>query len=157
MSMQVNPSGLLGLVKQIDNELRNEGKSFDEILAKYPVSKTSLPYMLTLVEEFSIMMLDLTKDYGELEEENNKLKERLRYFESKKGDFDTQYITKLQSELERLKNENQILKSENGRLASDLNELDEQLRECELLFSFLSSSWIGSYLLKRFEYAKSKK
>jgi chromosome segregation ATPase len=155
--MQVNPSGLLGLVMQIDNELRNEGKSFDEILAKYPVSKTSLPYMLTLVEEFSIMMLDLTKDYGELEEENNKLKERLRYFESKKGDFDTQYITKLQSELERLKNENQILKSENGRLASDLNELDEQLRECELLFSFLSSSWIGSYLLKRFEYAKSKK
>ena len=156
MSMQVNPSGLLGLVMQINKEL-NEGKSFDEILSKYPVSKTSLPYMLTLVEEFSIMMLDLTKDYGELEEENNKLKERLRYFESKKGDFDTQYITKLQSELERLKNENQILKSENGRLASDLNELDEQLRECELLFSFLSSSWIGSYLLKRFEYAKSKK
>ena len=156
MSMQVNPSGLFGLVMQINKEL-NEGKSFDEILSKYPVSKTSLPYMLTLVEEFSIMMLDLTKDYGELEEENNKLKERLRYFESKKGDFDTQYITKLQSELERLKNENQILKSENGRLASDLNELDEQLRECELLFSFLSSSWIGSYLLKRFEYAKSKK
>ena len=83
MSMQVNPSGLFGLVMQINKEL-NEGKSFDEILSKYPVSKTSLPYMLTLVEEFSIMMLDLTKDYGKLEEENNKLKERLRDFESKK-------------------------------------------------------------------------
>ena len=81
--MQVNPSGLFGLVMQINKEL-NEGKSFDEILSKYPVSKTSLPYMLTLVEEFSIMMLDLTKDYGKLEEENNKLKERLRDFESKK-------------------------------------------------------------------------
>ena len=156
MSMQVNPSGLLGLVMQINKEL-NEGKSFDEILSKYPVSKTSLPYMLTLVEEFSIMMLDLTKDYGELEEENNKLKERLRDFESKKGVFDTQYITKLQTELERLKNENQVLKSENGRLNSDLKELDDQLCECELLFSFLSSSWIGNYLLKRFEDANSKK
>jgi len=156
MSMQVNPSGLLGLVMQINKEL-NEGKSFDEILSKYPVSKTSLPYMLTLVEEFSIMMLDLTKDCGELEEENNKLRERLRHFESKKGDFDTQYITKLQTELERLKNENQVLKSENGRLNSDLKELDDQLRECELLFTFLSSSWIGNYLLKRFEDAKSKK
>jgi predicted nucleic acid-binding Zn-ribbon protein len=113
--------------------------------------------MLTLVEEFSIMMLDLTKDYGKLEEENNKLKERLRDFESKKGVFDTQYITKLQTELERLKNENQVLKSENGRLNSDLKELDDQLCECELLFSFLSSSWIGNYLLKRFEDANSKK
>ena len=135
MSMQVNPSGLFGLVMQINKEL-NEGKSFDEILSKYPVSKTSLPYMLTLVEEFSIMMLDLTKDYGKLEEENNKLKERLRDFESKKGVFDTQYITKLQTELERLKNENQVLKSENARLNSDLKELDEQLSEYELLFPF---------------------
>ena len=157
MSVQINPGGLSGLIMKISDEL-NEGKSFDEILSNYPISKTSLPYLLKLQEEYSKMFLEFVREeYAPLEKENLSLKDKIKQYEGKKDDFDTQYIAKLQNELERLKNENLSLKTENERLLSDVEEQEKIIQDYELLFSFISSSLFGRILLKRFEDAKSRK
>jgi len=156
MSVQINPGGLSGLIMKISGEL-NDGKSFDEILSNYPISKASLPYLLKLQEEHSEMFLEfITEEYAPLEKENNLLKEQIKQYESEKDEFDTQYIAKLQNELERLKNENLNLKTENERLLSDIEEQEKIIQDYESLFSFFSSTWVGRILLKRFEDAKSR-
>ena len=124
MSVKVSPGGLSGLVMKISEELK-EDKSFDEILSKYPVSKTALPYLLTLQEEYSKMFLDFVREeYAPLEKENNALKEQIKRLESQKDvskGLDSQKAIK---ELERLKNEN-------FRLKQEIEELEKELRSFE--------------------------
>jgi len=124
MSVKVSPGGLSGLVMKISEELK-EDKSFDEILSKYPVSKTALPYLLTLQEEYSKMFLDFVREeYAPLEKENNALKEQIKRLESQKDvskGLDSQEAIK---ELERLKNEN-------FRLKQEIEELEKELRSFE--------------------------
>jgi chromosome segregation ATPase len=138
----ISPGGLLGLVTQIDIEL-SEGKTLDEVLSNYPVSKTSLPYMLTLVREFN-------SSYKRLEDENIKLKEHIKSFESKKEHFDTQYTENLKIELNRLKRENKSLKS-------DIEDYEEQIDDYKSFLSFCSSSFFGRRLVSKFKTIKSKK
>ena len=144
--LQVNPSGLLGLVLKIDEELRN-GKTQEDILAEYPVSKTSLPYLLTLVREVSVLVLDLTKEYGEVESKYLALKEQIKRLENKKGCSVGVDSQELQKELKTLRNENFSLKQEVQRLQDDILELEDRLRFYE---DFFSSNSLCAMFYKNF-------
>jgi len=146
MSLQVSPSGLLGLVMKIEQELR-EGKSYEEVLAKYPVSKASLPYLITLVEEFSVLILDLTKEYGELEQENISLKEQIKALESKNLSSSSKDIIELKNRLKKLENENKELLADNEELEKRLRELETELQNYTLFFE---SSGLCSMFYKNF-------
>ena len=146
MSLQVSPSGLLGLVMKIEQELR-EGKSYEEVLAKYPVSKASLPYLITLVEEFSVLILDLTKEYGELEQENISLKEQIKVLESKNLSSSSKDIIELKNRLKKLENENKELLADNEELEKRLRELETELQNYTLFFE---SSGLCSMFYKNF-------
>jgi len=146
MSLQVSPSGLLGLVMKIEQELR-EGKSYEEVLAKYPVSKTALPYLITLVEEFSVLILDLTKEYGELEQENISLEEQIKALESKNPSSSSKDIIELKNRLKKLENENKELLADNEELEKRLKELETELQNYTLFFE---SSGLCSMFYKNF-------
>ena len=173
--LQINPSGLLGLVMEIDKKLR-DGKTEEEILAQYPVHKTVLPYLLTLVRESSFLILDLTKEYGEIESKYLALKERVKRLENKKGcslGVDSQ---ELQKELKTLKNENfQLnkeledlrkrvlnLKNENDLLREQKESLDDRIFQFEEEFSlyenFFSSNSFCAMFYKNFlrKYSQGK-
>ena len=133
MSVKVSPGGLSGLIMQISEELK-QGKSQDEILSKYPVSKTALPYLLTLQEEYSKMFLDFVREeFSPLEKENIALKEQIKRLESKKGNLKCVDTQNLKNELERLKNENLSLKSELESLREQINKLQLDNDELEEL------------------------
>jgi len=146
MSLQVSSSGLLGLVMKIEQELR-EGESYEEVLAKYPVSKTVLPYLLTLVNEFSVLILDLTKEYGELEQENISLEEQIKALESKNPSLSSKDTIELKNRLKTLENENK-------ELLADIEELEKRLRELETELQnytlFFESSGFCSMFYKNF-------
>ena len=150
MSVKVSPGGLSGLIVKISDELKNE-KSLDEILSKYPVSKTAFPYLLTLQEEYSKMFLEFVKEeYAPLEEENNTLKERIKQLESKKDIIKGKDIEKLQTELERLKNENEALKNEIVELKQDNDELSVQLKDLSYYQAFFDSNSLCSMFYRNF-------
>jgi len=143
MSVKVSPGGLSGLVMKISDELKE--KSLDEILPKYPISKTVLPYLLTLQEEYSLMFLDFVRDeYSPLEEENNRLKERIKLLEQKKGSSECEdtyeLINSLKSRVKELEEEVSYLESKNS-------ELEEKLFHFS---SFFEQSPFCNFLLKRF-------
>ena len=144
--LQINPSGLLGLVMEIDKELR-DGKTEEEILAQYPVHKTVLPYLLTLVRETSLLILDLTKEYGEVESKYLALKEQIKRLENKKGCSVGVDSQELQKELKTLRNENFSLKQEVQRLQDDILELEDRLRFYE---DFFSSNSLCAMFYKNF-------
>ena len=156
----ISADGLFGLVVKIEKQLK-QGKTLDEVLPQYPVSKTVLPYLLTLVEEVSVFVLDLTRDYGELESKNNTLKEQIKRLESKKGVVSSVDIEKLQNELKRLKNENldlkekvSLLTSEKASFQEDYQELSAELQRLEIevqnYLSFFDNSLLASLLFKNF-------
>ena len=143
--LQINPSGLLGLVLKIDEELRN-GKSQDEILSDYPISKTSLPHLLTLARETSILVLDLTKDlteeYGEIESKYMSLKKQMEGLQAKKDVSNTSDTQNLLNQIQALKNENyqlreelNSLKDENNQLQKELSEYQKELEDYILFFN----------------------
>ena len=139
--LQINPSGLLGLVLKIDEELRN-GKTQDEILSDYPISKTSLPYLLTLVRETSILILDLKKEYGEIESKYISLKKQMEGLQTKKDVSNTSDTQNLLNQIQALKNENyqlreelNSLKDENNQLQKELNEYQKELEDYILFFN----------------------
>ena len=142
MSVKVSPGGLFGLVMKISEELK-ENKSFDDILSKYPVSKTALPYLLTLQEEYSKMFLDFVREeYAPLEKENNTLKEQIKRLESKKGVVEGVDIEMLQNELKRLEIENkqlqediEELKKENIQLKNELADIGFDVDDYEMKLS----------------------
>ena len=143
MSVKVSPGGLSGLIVKISDELKDS--SIDVILSKYPISKTALPYLLTLQEEYSKMFLDFIKEeYSPLESENNALKKRIK---------------QLESDLERLKGEDTIkeisfLKERVRALEEQVDHLQEEnfdLRDkLELFERFINESFLGALLYKRF-------
>ena len=151
--LQINPSGLLGLVMEIDKELR-DGKTEEEILAQYPVHKTVLPYLLTLVRETSLLILDLTKEYGVVESKYLALKEQIKRLESKKGCSVGVDSQELQKELEdlrervlNLKNENDLLREEKESLEDKIFRLEEELSRYE---NFFSSNSLCAMFYKNF-------
>jgi len=144
--LQINPSGLLGLVLKIDEELQN-GKTQDEILSEYPISKVSLPYLLTLVREFSVLVLDLTKEYGELEQENISLKEQIKALESKNSSSSSKDTLDLKNRLKTLENENNELKEKITDLQNTLEEYEKHL---SLYESFFENSSICSIFYNNF-------
>lgn len=143
MSVKVSPGGLSGLIVKISDELKDN--TMDEILSKYPISKTSLPYLLTLQEEYSKMFLDFIRDeYSPLEKENNALKSQIK---------------QLESDLERLKGEDTIeeisfLRERVRALEEQVDQLQDEnfdLRDkLELFERFISESFLGALLYKRF-------
>jgi len=139
MSLQVSPSGLFGLVMKIEQELR-EGKSYEDVLAEYPVSKTALPYLITLVRECSEVVLDLTKEYGELDQENISLKEQIKALESKNPSLSSKDTIELKNRLKKLENENK-------ELLADIEELETELQNYTLFFE---SSGLCSMFYKNF-------
>ena len=165
--LQINPSGLLGLVMKIDKELR-DGKTEEEILAQYPVHKTVLPYLLTLVRETSLLILDLTKEYGEIESKYLALKEQMKRLENKKGGSIGVDSQGLQKELKTLKNENSELnreledlrkkvlglKSENDLLREEKDFLEDKVFRLEEELSryenFFSSNSLCAMFYKNF-------
>ena len=165
--LQINPSGLLGLVMKIDKELR-DGKTQDEILSDYPINKTSLPYLLTLVRETSLLILDLTKEYGEIESKYLALKEQVKRLENKKGCSIGVDSQELQKELKTLKNENSELnrkledlrkkvlglKSENDLLREEKDSLEDKVFQLEEELSryenFFSSNSLCAMFYKNF-------
>lgn len=139
--LQINPSGLLGLVLKIDEELRN-GKSQDEILSDYPITKTSLPHLLTLVRETSVLILDLTKEYEEIESKYISLKKQMEGLQTKKDVSNTLDTQKLLNQIQALKNENyqlreelNSLKDENNQLQKELSEYQKELEDYILFFN----------------------
>jgi len=150
MSVVISPGGLSGLVMKISDELLN-GKSLDEILSKYPISKTALPYLLTLHEEHSVLLLDFIKDeYSPLEKENERLKREIESLkaqikpsEMKKDSSDTQTIIELRNALKRLENEK-------NELENELSSLERQLQLYESFFesNSLCSMFYRNYLKK---------
>ena len=151
--LQINPSGLLGLVMKIDKELR-DGKTEEEILAQYPVHKTVLPYLLTLVRETSLLILDLTKEYGEVESKYLALKSQIKRLESKKDNHKGVNSQELLNELERLKNENFKLKSEIDLLRQEKNSLEDKIfrleEELSVYEDFFSSNPFCAMFYKSF-------
>lgn len=156
----ISSSGLLGLVMKIDDELKN-GKSKDEVLSEYPVSKTALPFLLTLMRECSLIVSDMQKDYGELESENNTLKERIKLLENEKGFCDVLDTQNLENELKTLKNENNKLskhiaklEKENLDLKNEVMQLRFDLDESDLRLSrfdsFFESNVICSMFYKNY-------
>ena len=161
----ISSSGLLGLVMKIDEELKN-GKSKDEVLSEYPVSKTALPFLLTLLRECSLIISGIAKDYGELESKNNTLKEQIKLLESEKGFCNALDTKNLENELKTLKNENNELskhitrlKRENTQLEDKFMDLENEFidlqsdfNECSLelsrLNSFFDNSWLCSFFLR---------
>jgi len=142
MSVKVSPGGLSGLIMKIAENLK-ENNSLDEILSKYPVSKTALPYLLTLQDEYSKMFFNFVSEkYTPLEKENNTLKEQLKRLESLKGVTGGVDIEKLQNEFKRLENENkqlqkdmQKLKKENIQLKSKLSDVRLDIENYEIRLS----------------------
>ena len=138
MSVRVSPGGLSGLIMQITEELK-QGKSQDEILSKYPVTKTALPYLLTLQEEYSKMFLDFViEEFSPLEEENIALKEQIKQLESQKGHCKGLDTQDLQNELKRLEIENKQLqeyitelKTERDALRTELADLRMDVESCQ--------------------------
>ena len=156
----ISADGLFGLVVKIEKQLK-QGKTLDEVLPQYPVSKTVLPYLLTLVREIFVFILDLTKDCEELKSKNNSLKEQIKRLESKKGVVSSVDIEKLQNELKRLKNENldlkekvSLLTSEKASFQEDYQELSAELQRLEIevqnYLSFFDNSFWCSLLFKNF-------
>ena len=132
MSVKVSPGGLSGLIMQISEELK-QGKSQDEILSKYPVSKTALPYLLTLQEEYSKMFLDFVREeYSSLEKENISLKEQIKRLESQKGDCKGLDTQELQNKLKRLQIENNQLKEDVRELKNERNALRTELADLRM-------------------------
>jgi len=173
--LQINPSGLLGLVMKIDKELC-DGKTEEEILAQYPVHKTVLPYLLTLVRETSVLILDLTKEYGEVESKYLALKEQIKRLENKKGGSIGVDSQELQKELKTLKNENfelnkeledlrkrvLSLKSENDLLREEKDSLEDKIfrleEELSMYENFFSSNSLCAMFYKNFlrKYSQGK-
>ena len=169
MSVEVSSGGLYGLVMKISDELK-EGKTFGEVVSKYPIGEKTLTYLLTLQEECSEIFFDFVKEeYTPLEKENNALKEQIKRLESKKdisNGVDSQETLKelerLRNELKRLKNENSQLQKENIRLKSEISSLEEELKSFEsdlgLFNSFFEKSPFCFMFYKNFlrKYSQGK-
>ncbi len=128
---EINPNGLLGLIIKIDKELK-KGKTQEEILSEYPLNKTSLPYLLTLMRECSFILSDISKEYEEIEKENIALKEQIKRLESQKGDCKGLDSEELQNKLERLKIENNQLKEDIRELKNERNALRTELADLRM-------------------------
>ena len=132
MSVRVSPGGLSGLIMQITEELK-QGKSQDEILSKYPVTKTALPYLLTLQEEYSKMFLDFVREkFSPLEKENIALKEQIKQLESQKGHCEGLDTQDLQNELKRLEIENKQLQEYITELKTERDALRTELADLRM-------------------------
>lgn len=132
MSVKVSPGGLSGLIMQISDELK-QGKSQDEILSKYPVSKTALPYLLTLQEEYSKMFLDFVREeFSPLEKENIALKEQIKQLESQKGHCEGLDTQDLQNELKRLEIENKQLQEYITELKTERDALRTEFADLRM-------------------------
>jgi len=129
--------GLSGLLAHVrDTILLDKDDLTDdvinEIVAKYPLSKSSIKYLFTLYDEFD-------EELSEIRAENNTLKERIKQLESKEDIIKGKDIEKLQNELKTLENENKelkekinLLKSEKVELEKDYQELNDELRQYQV-------------------------
>ena len=128
---EINPNGLLGLIIKIDKELK-QGKTQEEILSEYPLTKTSLPYLLTLMRECSFLLSDISKEYGEIEKENIALKEQIKRLESQKGDCKGLHSEELQNKLKSLQIENNQLKEDVRELKNERNALRTEIADLRM-------------------------
>jgi DNA-binding transcriptional MerR regulator len=131
-------SGLIFKIKNtilLNNELNDE--IINEIISKYPLSKSSLRYLLTLYEELENIILELKEENKRLDNENKRL-------ESKKvvvtGKYTQDDLKHLQGLLKGQKNYVDEVEKENQNLKHKLEVYD----------NFFLSSFIGTLLYKNY-------
>jgi hypothetical protein len=124
-------SGLIFKIKNtilLNNELNDE--IINEIISKYPLSKSSLRYLFTLYEELENIIL-------ELKEENKRL-------ESKKVVVTGKYT---QDDLKHLKG---LLKGQKNYVDEVEKENQNLKHKLEVYDNFFLSSFIGTLLYKNY-------
>jgi len=135
-------SGLIAHIKDtimLDNDKLTD-EVVDEIVSKYPLTKSSLKYLFTLYDE-------MQDEVSELEQENISLKEQIKALESKNPSSSSKDTLELKNRLKTLENENNELKEKITDLQNTLEEYEKQL---SLYESFFENSSICSIFYNNF-------
>ncbi len=127
---------LFELIKEIKDRV-DSCESLEDVIKHYPINKSPLPYLFTLLEEVIPLMNDFEHKNAELQRSLDDLNELLEL--SDKG---------FSPELERVKNEKKELEQ---RLSSAYEDYNRLASEILSLKEFLSASFIGRYLLSKWE------
>jgi chromosome segregation ATPase len=141
--------GLSGLIAHINDTIlvdKDEitDEVINEIVAKYPLSKSCIKYLFTLYQELEL-------NISELQEENKRLKSEIKRLEQRKalssGKDSQEDKNRLLSFLKEQKEHIQELEQEKDRLEEENYELQQKL---EMYEDFFSSSFLGAMLYKSF-------
>ncbi len=124
------------LIREIKNRV-DSGEPLEDVIKCYPINKTPLPYLFTLLEEVIPLIEDSEQKNAELQVRVNDLNELLEL--SDKG---------FSPELERVKNEKKELEQRLSSVYEDYNRLASEILS---LKEFLSASFFGRYLLSKWE------
>jgi DNA-binding MarR family transcriptional regulator len=141
--------GLSGLIAHINDKIlvdKDEitDEIINEIVSKYPLSKSCIKYLFTLYQELEL-------NVSELQEENKRLKSEIKRLEQRKvlsSSKDSQEDkNRLLSFLNEQKEYIQELEQEKERLEKENYDLRQKLVIYE---DFFSSSFLGAMLYKSF-------